>query len=769
LVCRWENTALSRHWPTDGEQLLDELGKAVEPWCPTSKGSGPQNAQRVVAEALAEGRVALILDAVDQAGDPSRLLNFLNTDPRFLNIPVLITGRSFAFRAQTDSTLFPRTGYKFITLLPFDENQQGRMLADVCPQGGDFRQLFANYADVQELLGVVGMLAMVRELAGEEVGDTRRAGALTRLRTRCDFYYQFYRRKMLQAARKPTDLREHALTDLTEREPRWHKMLAVTAFRMVLEGATSYSVAGNVAGYVQDDVRRYLKELDNIEVRDDDWASLRRFSVLSDYSVLEGRSEGVFSWRHKGWLEYFCGVFLACYADPAALAKFDFDLIQPRRRRDDATAASPDPLGFQGVDADRFWNDNDGLFREVMTQLTNDPQWRWGWRFAAESPRISVDQGDKAPFHPRRLRDSLANLFRLPAWGCRPTELIHEAFYLFEADEHTPPDRRGYTQCLKDPAGVLAEYRASGQPMVGAEETSEVWEDESRRDSLLVNRKINAKFALCPPEGRAGVFLQGATTGSDGDEQPRHQVRVNAFRMQTCPITRGQYRCFDGALERESATPGLGSSSIASLIEGYSRSDNCPAILVSWFDAWAFARWLGSGYRLPTESEWEFACRAGGEDEYTFGSSEAKLREYAWFASNSDFQTYPVAAKRPNRWGLFDVHGNVWEWCQDWYGEAWYAERIRDHLIREGGLTVDQVYALSEEGLVAALGSDAMDADAGPAAGFWRVLRGGSWDYLAVACRSAYRTSFTPESRDEGIGFRVCRGGESEVATRPRD
>jgi formylglycine-generating enzyme required for sulfatase activity len=305
--------------------------------------------------------------------------------------------------------------------------------------------------------------------------------------------------------------------------------------------------------------------------------------------------------------------------------------------------------------------------------------------------------------------------------------------------------------------------------MVGAEETSEVWEDESRRDSLLVNRKINAKFALCPPEGRAGVFLQGATTGSDGDEQPRHQVRVNAFRMQTCPITRGQYRCFDGALERESATPGLGSSSIASLIEGYSRSDNCPAILVSWFDAWAFARWLGSGYRLPTESEWEFACRAGGEDEYTFGSSEAKLREYAWFASNSDFQTYPVAAKRPNRWGLFDVHGNVWEWCQDWYGEAWYAERIRDHLIREGGLTVDQVYALSEEGLVAALGSDAMDADAGPAAGFWRVLRGGSWDYLAVACRSAYRTSFTPESRDDGIGFRVCRGGESEVARRPRD
>ena len=770
LVCRWENTALSRHWPTDGEQLLDELAKAVEPWCPTSKGSEPQNAQKVVAEALAEGRVALILDAVDQAGDPSRLLNFLNTDPRFLNVPVLITGRSFAFRAQTDSTLFPRTGYKFITLLPFDENQQGRMLADVCPQGGDFRQLFANYADVQELLGVVGMLAMVRELAGEEVGDSRRAGALTRLRTRCDFYYQFYRRKMLQAARKPTDLREHALTDLTEREPRWHKMLAVTAFRMVLEGATSYSVAGNVAGYVQDDVRRYLKELDNIEVRDDDWASLRRFSVLSDYSVLEGRSEGVFSWRHKGWLEYFCGVFLACYADPAALAKFDFDLIQPRRRRDDATAASPDPLGFQGVDADRFRNDNDGLFREVMTQLTNDPQWKWGWRFAAEIPRIPVDADDRAPFHPRRLRDSLANLFRVPARGLRPTELIYEAFYLFETDEHTPPDRCGYTDVLKDPAGVLAEYRASGTPLVKADEPSEVLLYPTRTDSPLVNRKINAEFVLCPPKGGVSVFKQGSVTGKGAkDEQPRHPVRVAPIRMQTCLVTRGQYRCFDGALEKEPATPGWTSSSIASLIERASGADHCPAILVSWFDSWAFARWLGPDYRLPTESEWEFACRAGGENDYTFGSSETKLKEYAWFGSNSGNRTHPVAEKRPNGWGLFDVHGNVWEWCQDWFNVEWYRERIRTHLISERRLPAEEVGKLSLDELVSALGGDDLTADAGPAAGSSRVLRGGSWFGIARACRSAVRFHFAPEYRRYDIGFRVCRGGESEVARRPQD
>ncbi|MFM8217859.1 MAG: hypothetical protein ACKOJF_02950, partial [Planctomycetaceae bacterium] len=164
--------------------------------------------------------------------------------------------------------------------------------------------------------------------------------------------------------------------------------------------------------------------MDQIDVREEDWANLRQFSALSDHSVLEGRDDGVLSWRHKGWLEYFFGVFLACYADPKALAKFDFDLIQPRRRTDDATTGSTNPLGFEGVDADEFRDDNNGLFRAVMLQLTNDPQWKWGWRFAAEIPRIPVDEGDKPPFHPRRLRDSLANLFRVPARGRRPTELI---------------------------------------------------------------------------------------------------------------------------------------------------------------------------------------------------------------------------------------------------------------------------------------------------------------------------------------------------------
>ncbi|MFM8220062.1 MAG: formylglycine-generating enzyme family protein, partial [Planctomycetaceae bacterium] len=101
------------------------------------------------------------------------------------------------------------------------------------------------------------------------------------------------------------------------------------------------------------------------------------------------------------------------------------------------------------------------------------------------------------------------------------------------------------------------------------------------------------------------------------------------------------------------------------MIEVYSDDDNCPAILVSWFDAFAFARWLGPDYRLSSETEWEFACRAGEPGDYTFGSCQSLLADYAWFDRNRSNRTHLVAEKKPNGWGLFDVHGNVWEWCQD--------------------------------------------------------------------------------------------------------
>jgi formylglycine-generating enzyme required for sulfatase activity len=157
---------------------------------------------------------------------------------------------------------------------------------------------------------------------------------------------------------------------------------------------------------------------------------------------------------------------------------------------------------------------------------------------------------------------------------------------------------------------------------------------------------------------------------------------------------------------------------------------------VCWLDAKAFCDWLskkeGKAYRLPTEAEWEYACRAGSTGDFCFGDDEARLGEYAWYKANSDDTTHPVGQKKPNAWGLYDMHGNVVEWCQDWYDYAYYASSPAedpkgpsDEEILHGGdddageMTVDDMF-------VREFAED-------------RVQRGGCWYWSARSARSAAR------------------------------
>jgi formylglycine-generating enzyme required for sulfatase activity len=126
---------------------------------------------------------------------------------------------------------------------------------------------------------------------------------------------------------------------------------------------------------------------------------------------------------------------------------------------------------------------------------------------------------------------------------------------------------------------------------------------------------------------------------------------------------------------------------------------------------------------LPTEAEWEYACRAGTQTAYSFGDSESELADYAWYGPNSGRTTHPVGSKKPNAWGLYDMHGNVSEWCQDWYGSY------------PSGSVTDPT---------------------GPYSGSHRVSRGGGWDGISV-CRSAIRLWGRPGYRGSDIGFRVLR------------
>ncbi|MDB4621741.1 SUMF1/EgtB/PvdO family nonheme iron enzyme, partial [Rubripirellula sp.] len=163
----------------------------------------------------------------------------------------------------------------------------------------------------------------------------------------------------------------------------------------------------------------------------------------------------------------------------------------------------------------------------------------------------------------------------------------------------------------------------------------------------------------------------------------------------------------------------------------YHKGSNNPVENVSWEDAVEFCRKLselpaekaaGRVYRLPTEAEWEYACRAGTTTKYSFGDDSSELGDYAWVSGNSGNTTHPVGGKQPNAWGLYDMHGNIWEWCQDWYGD-YHGSALPD--------------------------------PTGPASGSSRVFRGGSWGSTAELCQSAYRDWSLPSYRDDYLGFRV--------------
>jgi len=132
----------------------------------------------------------------------------------------------------------------------------------------------------------------------------------------------------------------------------------------------------------------------------------------------------------------------------------------------------------------------------------------------------------------------------------------------------------------------------------------------------------------------------------------------------------------------------------------------------------------GADYRLLTEAEWEYAARAGSSTAYCFGDDEEQLGEYGWYEKNSGQETQPVGQLQPNRWGLHDMHGNVWEWVEDWYGN-YRAETVTD--------------------------------PQGPSSGTNRVIRGGSWLNVAWFCRSAFRAIDGPGFRIRNLGFRVLR------------
>lgn len=221
---------------------------------------------------------------------------------------------------------------------------------------------------------------------------------------------------------------------------------------------------------------------------------------------------------------------------------------------------------------------------------------------------------------------------------------------------------------------------------------------------------IGMDFVLIP----AGEFLMGSDNGDD-DEKPVHRVQISQpFYLGKYPVTQEQWQKVMGKNPSR-----------------FQGDLNRPVENVSWDDTQEFLRKLaeketGKTYRLPTEAEWEYACRAGSTGAYCFGDDATKLKEYAWYGEGVSGTTHPVGQLKPNDWGLYDMHGNVWEWVQDWYGEGYYQQRPKP------------------------------DRDPqGPENGKARVRRGGGFWSSRGLVRCADRHRYYPGGRLDGIGFRL--------------
>jgi formylglycine-generating enzyme required for sulfatase activity len=245
----------------------------------------------------------------------------------------------------------------------------------------------------------------------------------------------------------------------------------------------------------------------------------------------------------------------------------------------------------------------------------------------------------------------------------------------------------------------------------------------------IVN-SIGMKLKLIP----AGEFQMGSTDVYD--EEPRHLVTINRpFYLGVYPVTQREY------MQVARKNPSY-----------FSGGERLPVEAISWYDAVAFCNalsqkeglppfywidgqtvevpdWNELGYRLPTEAEWEYACRAGTTTRYSFGDGDRALGEYAWYYKNSKSQTHPVGEKKPNALGLYDIHGNVWEWCWDGYDPYYYQQSPADD-------------------------------PHGPEQAAFRVSRGGGWSGAYGIPRivgSACRARFPPEVRNGCQGFRLAR------------
>lgn len=746
-------------WPNDVRQALET---ALVPHVRSDDGV---TAMQVVAYAVVQRRVAVVIDGFDQvAGTTIQEIGGVRTitaeslltaiwtfleSPEGKRCQTIVTSRAFAVKAESDQTRFPREEWRFATILPFDEEQQTLYFRKAGHLGASesVRDLFRGeshsedlYEQIADLLAVPVNLSLVREILRD--GGP---GELKKLRTRGDFYADAYGKLLMRARNNP----EKKISDETING--WEEMLAAAAFQMMVDGIWNYSVVRH--SVVQGLLNRATRRIRSRRVDRDDWQLLMALAPLTDHAILDNPDNTSFptlSWKHRGWMEYFAAVYLVQYAGEKAIKR--------------------------------------------AGQSANDPQWYWVYRFAIEM-RIATFFDSRRKSAQHRLATLFGHLFALPAKGERPTDLMYRAYEMMQASKLPRTD------------AILAAYRSQFDAILfGMAPTAEsVQHRMNESDNCLKRAKLAAELlevadlqkrlktrsSAGPPKyslkvlnpdnpaycrcsdadgnhakpdadpDRLNFLMGGGPYDKESmpdekwnDLQAWKKLAIDAFHMAACCVTRAQYRLFDEAREKTDEGWGLPKSQIAP-------DDDSPVTHVNWFDAFCFALWLGDGYGLPTEAQWEGAAWGGinrstsayrnavvGVFPYDNSFTTNNINHYVICPPNgipgSPQRTLPVrwndqrAATfmaplqgsipdpyRPNGFGLWQMNGNVWEWCNNSYAN--YDSRdLGERLVAHSGSSI-------------------------------RVMRGGSWWSHAAFCRSAFRQVRSPKLQDQDVGFRIVR------------
>ena len=867
FVLRFEAGNPDLPWPAlkSEEQRLETWKRAVRAQYFTRLQPLCEKFQVTVEEVVDRafeipGRVVVLLDAFDQLAGPDwQAQQSLLKRPSAGSVEavdglhLVVTSRRPALESQlADRALLDPEQWIQVRLDGFTAWQQYWYLEDLMPESmraakaappssGDTKtqnewaakQLRAAecfgglYREVEELVQVPVLLRFVRLLANKQK-------TFPKFTNRADLYWQATAHLLQPANSK---LREVASPDAVSVAseaaqnliPWMREILAAAAYEMMLLNAGSFTLAS--AEQVKDLSNKVVARITTGGLCDPlKWPIYWRFTetlaLVTKLLITERVSESYFGWKHKGMMEFFCGLYLAKNSTP----------------------------GWRSTQSGTTSPTVKCLADSELAPHVGDPNWRWAWRFATElhqatDPECSAWQ-DKAT-----LAASLSPLFGAANGRKRPCELMWRALVVAqwkttgawpEAQNWVDRLRRQFLQhLLPEPLGSSTvetqrialslvpqsqfealvkrmkefrqtkcdEWRVKVRQLPLAYRTSDeeqefqnstrhlqLWEefDIGQWSKQIGRDRVNQNWCQCPPlvgstreiaswlnerrdknstDSDWFWFRQGSVPNVGyGDEGPRHWWRVKRFWLQATAVTVEQYLLFDPQHR----------AIYADSFEKTAREPDCPVIGVSWYDAAMFAVWVGDQCRLPTESEWEFACRAGHDNEgdlysladgplrdispqhANYGNKVGETLPVRWDAGRRDTWRSSQGAERPpaflpNQWGLWQMHGNVWEWCAN-LAEYDFSDDDLDRWVEaKQKLSAEYQKRLDRNNELGKL-SQTPPASVQPEAeesqmftvGPSRVLRGGSWDNGGGRLRCAYRLDNDPEPLIVNIGFRLC-------------